>query len=162
MTITWTTPITDRTASDVITKTSKGFFNVVDWVRINGDTKYVAALSNLLFNAGISIVELTAPTIRTIPSIDDFNQFVENIETVRVGSIIPANNGIIELNSYLSGQNVVSPDYNDVNSWENNLLLIRQFIIASALFMVPCGVGACGADRYWQNRFEVVLSIGDL
>lgn len=159
--MTWVTLIYDRTSDDVITHTSKGFFNVVDWVRINGNSLHLEALANLLFDVNISLTSLTTPTITTIPSVADLNSFIANIETLRTGAAIPLNGGLVDLSTpYLSGQNVIAPDYIAVNNWESNLQLIKDFVIASAIYMVKCGVSNAGQNRTWQNRFVVPLSIG--
>lgn len=163
MTETWTAPIYDRTADDVINHTSKGFFNVVDWVRINGNAFYLEALANLLFDVNISLTELDEPAVTTIPSADDVNAFVANIEMLRTGAHIPLNGELVSLSTpYLTGQNVIAPDFNAVNNWESNLKLLKDFVIGTAIYMIKCGIATAGQERTWQNRFVVPTSVGSL
>ena len=149
------TPIIDRTITDIINKTDKSFFNVADWIRINGNTTYVRALMFVLRGINIDYTELDTPSITTIPTVAEFNVFIQNIENIRLAIGLPAIAGIVDLKTdYEAVENSEVPDYTDANAWEQNLLLIKNLTISVSVFMVMCGVGASGQPRYWQNRFR--------
>ena len=56
------TPITDRTLTDITTKTAKAFFNVADWVRIYGNAEIINAIVSEL-NGAITFDAITEPTV---------------------------------------------------------------------------------------------------
>jgi hypothetical protein len=150
----WDSPIYDRSITDITTPTSKGFFNVADWVRINGNTEIVNTLINVLKSLSITFDTLTPPTITTIPNIDDVNDFVDNIERIRAASGVPLATGLVALkNDYTSGG--IAPDYTTVNDWERDLKLLREYLVKYAYYSVYCGVGGCGQTRMWQVRFRM-------
>ena len=150
----WITPITDRTAQDVIDKEDKAFFNIVDWIRINGNAEHVNALVNLLRVLNIEFTELTTPTITTIPDASDINDFVANIERLRVASPFPVSFGIAELkDDYVGGLTEVI-NYETVNSWESDLEKIKDCLLTAANWTVYCGVAAVGQARFWQVRWR--------
>jgi hypothetical protein len=149
----WITPVTDRTLADIENLTDKAFFNIADWIRINGDTTYVRALINVLRGINIEYNSLTTPEITTFPTATEINRFVENIETLRSISCLPVNLGIVPLKTdYLSVTNATPPNFEDVNDWERDLQLLRLFTISTSVYMVYCGVAAVGQPRHWQNR----------
>jgi hypothetical protein len=149
------TPITDRTITDIVNKTDKSFFNVADWIRINGNTTYVRALMYVLRGINIDFTALDTPAITTMPTVAEFNSFIQNIENIRLAIGLPESVGVIPLKTdYEAIENSEVPDYTDANAWEANLLLIKQLTISVSTFMVMCGVGASGQPRYWQNRFR--------
>ena len=151
----WITPITDRVLADITNRTAKGFFNVVDWLRIDNNVKYVGTLIEVLKGVGVDYITLPNPTITTIPQAEDINDFVKNIEALRLASHFPATFGVVALKTeYASGESAETPDYEEINSWENNLLILRNFLINSATYEVFCGVSSAGQPRFWQNRFR--------
>jgi hypothetical protein len=151
----WITPIIDRILSDITTPTSKGYFNIADWSRINGN---ITVIDNILDAAGyydISLNSLTPPDITTIPWAGDINDLIENIEILRIRSGLPANLGLTVLAyDYIGGANEIAPDYNDVNDWENNLLIIYEALPKAIDYQIHCGVPLAGNFRLWQNRFR--------
>lgn len=151
----WITPITDRVLADITNRTAKGFFNVVDWLRIDNNVKYVGTLISVLKGVGVDYTDLADPTTTTIPTAADINDFVENIEALRLASNLPTAFGMVALKTdYTSGESAETPDYEDVNDWENNLLILYNYLIKSAAYEVFCGVGEVGQVRFWQNRFR--------
>lgn len=151
----WVEPIYDRVLADTTTPTSKGVFNVADWIRIYGNTEHVGALLNALRKVNIVLTTLTEPAITTIPSIDDINSFVANIEALRVASGASVISGVMVLKiDYIAGAGAKSPDYEDVNDWERDLALIKEFLYNSATYTVFSGVAETGQIRFWQNRFR--------
>jgi len=155
--MTWTEPIYDRVLADVQDQTAKGFFNVVDWVRVTGNAEVVGMLASVLKQVDIDLTTLPEATTATIPDVDDINAFVENIERLRLGAGVPAAVGLVQVSSFSGGANGTTPDYEDVNDWERNLALLKQYVITSAGYMIFCGVGASGQARFWQVRFRSVF-----
>jgi hypothetical protein len=151
----WIVPIFDRTLADVTDKTSKGFFNVVDWVRIHGNTTHVRAMMSALRSVNIDYNALVEPGITSIPTAAEINDFIENIETLRAISGIPESFGLNELkDNYISGASETTPNYSDVNEWEECLAVLKEFLLNSSVYEVFCGVSEVGQVRFWQNRFR--------
>jgi len=150
----WTTPVTDRVLADVTNRTSKGFLNVVDWLRIDGNVVYVRTLIQVLKNVGVDYNDLPEPSATSIPTAADINDFVENIEALRIASTLARPDLVVLKTNYTSGESAETPDYEDVNAWENNLLILKNFLVRSSAYEVFCGVAEVGQARFWQNRFR--------
>lgn len=152
----WTEPITDRTADDITNRTAKAFLNVVDWIRINGNARLVNTLVTVLRGLNIEFTELSQPVITTFPSTDDINAFIENIDRLREAAYMPAASGLVALkHDYRAGMSGDSPDYQAVNDWEKDLELLRSLIVTSSDYMIYCGVAAPGQPRFWQVRWRI-------
>ena len=151
----WTDAIYDRTETDIDNRTPKAFFNVADWIRINGNTEIIHALVNVFVGVEIDMNEIEEPTVTHFPSASEINQFIENIENLRQTSSFSVSSGIVELNhNYLSGASAIAPDYEDVNDWERDLALLRDYLLYHANYSLYCGTFNCGQMRYWQNGFR--------
>ena len=151
----WTIPVYDRVLADVTNRTSKGFFNVVDWIRIHGNTQYVGALFSVLEGISVSVTALTTPTDASIPTVTEINDFVGNIESMRLAlALVNPIPLTVLTDNYVDGQNAITPDYEDVNDWEENLQLLKDFLLYSAGYRISCGVAEVGQIRFWQNRFR--------
>ena len=151
----WNEPIYDRTANDVAQRLPKGFFNVADWVRINGNTRQVQAIVNIMLSLNLPFTELAQPSITTIPSVEDINAFVANIERLRAAAYLPVSTGVTPLKTdYKAGNSADAPDYNAVNAWERDLALIRELLVNAANDLIYCGVSNCGQVRPWASRFR--------
>lgn len=151
----WIEPIFDRTLEDVTEETSKGFFNVVDWIRINGNTKFTNLLINKLKELNIVLDVLEEPTITSIPTVSDINRFVSNIERIRKASGVPLSTGLVKLkDDYTGGLAGLTPDYEDVNDWERDLEILRNYLLTSMGYIVYSGVARSGQSRLWQVRFR--------
>jgi len=151
----WTKAIYDRTASDITNRTSNGFFNVIDWVRIYGNQGHLQILMRLLRSVNVPINDLSEPTIATIPSVNDINAFIQNIETLRENACIPPESGILALkHDYVAGSSSVAPDYEDANSWERDLDLLRKYLVTASDYLIYSGVSNSGQIRFWQNHFR--------
>jgi hypothetical protein len=150
----WITPITDRALSDILNRTAKGFFNVLDWSRIYGNAEYVCTLIEVLKSINVDCPVLETPTTATIPNAEDINDFLEGLETLRIASTLSNPDLVVLKTDYTSGESAETPDYEDVNSWENNLLILKNFLIRSSAYEVFCGVAEAGQIRFWQNRFR--------
>jgi hypothetical protein len=137
----WITPVTDWAITD--------YFNFADWERIDGDVDVVKAMLDAAGYLDIPLNTLVTPTIYTIPTADDINDFVENIDRVRVSACLPPALGLVELNYvYIGGANETAPDYADVNDWERDLELIYDNLPKAILFWVHCGVSATGCSNF--------------
>lgn len=151
----WQKPITDRTATDILNRTSKAFFNIADWLRIHGNTEQVRLLLRLV--TGIEAVKPDAVTISTstFVSADAINDLVKTIDDLRQSVKLPPIDGIKPLRyDYIAGAGGTSPTYLDVNDWERDLELVRDCLIKIADYIVYCGVAAAGQPRHWQARYR--------
>lgn len=68
----WQTPIYDRTQSDIDNKTSKGYLNISDLNRIEGNIEYIAEIM------GVSI-QKKEWNILSLPTSADFDRIGNNI-----------------------------------------------------------------------------------
>lgn len=154
----WTAPVYDRVLLDVTSKTSKGLFNLVDWIRVNGNTEYLAALLNVIQEMAsreFDVNALTAPTITTIPTATNINNLIENINIVQEGSGLPTSFFTTLPCTYLGGSNADAPDYLDVNDWEENIFLVKNYVFKPLSYSIQSGVSGVGQVRLWQSRFRV-------
>ena len=152
----WVNPITDRTYADILNRTSKAFFNVADWQRIYNNTWELNQLVNNLRGLNIEFTPLTSPTIATIPSANDINALILNIERIRLASGLPISPDLQPLKTdWQSGFSAAAIiNYETVNTWEKNLLTMWNWIQQSLDYLVFAGIGSAGQDRIWQNRFR--------
>lgn len=150
----WIDPIYDRTKADITNRTSKAFFNVADWIRINGNAKIIETLINALYAVGVTLDTLAEPTTATIPTITEVNDFIANLEALREATHFPAATGIVELDTFTGGLAGNSPDYEDVNDWERNLAYLRTYLINKSRYKMGCGVPEAGQAFFWQVRFR--------
>lgn len=160
----YTTPIFDRTAADLIARNSKAFFNVADWDRIEDNV--IAVRDELIFDFGISIVltgTTSAPAITSIPDVDDFNRLLENLEQVRQAaeSVLPTltiTNGFYEVaHDWVAGVAQNAPDYIDVNHWEEVISIIHTGVLNAEdfTFRFPrTGIAIAGADLNRNNGWR--------
>lgn len=150
------TPITDRSQADIDALTSKAFFNVADWLRIYSNAQVAKALVEYLTDhLTIPFTAVTTPTTATIPSVNDLNALLANINRIRVESGLPDIPGLDTLNeAWLAGNNAASPDYTDANEWERVIDIIYNSMQASVEYQVYCGVAAVGQPRFYQHRFR--------
>ena len=151
----WQTPVTDRTLSDVLSRTAKGFLNILDWVRIYGNSEQILAITRIMHELDIPFTELAEPSITSIPTVGEINSLVENIDQLRAESYLPAITGLVALKyDYVAGSGAVAPDYLAVNQWEQDLLILREMLVNAAEYFIYCGVASAGQVRFWQVRFR--------
>lgn len=160
----YVTAITDRTAADIAAKTSKAYFNVADWDRIEDNSIFVK--DELITYAGVVIVftgTTSAPTTSSFPDVGTFNRLLENIEYLRQAalSVIPTLAGQSGFNAvffaWQAGARYDAPDYQDVNQWEKVIDLIHATIgtYTSLRFRkARCGIAAANSGLMWNNRFR--------
>lgn len=160
----YVTAITDRTAADIAAKTSKAYFNVADWDRIEDNSIFVK--DELITYAGVVLVftgTTSAPTTSSFPDVNTFNQLLENIEYLRQAalSVIPnlaGESGFSAVfHDWVEGVQEVAPDYQDVNQWEKVMDLIHSRIgsYSSLRFRsARCGIAMANSGLLWNNRFR--------
>ena len=152
---TYQTPVTDRTADDIVNQTAKAFFNVSDWLRIYNNTQVVNALVEFLLDIDIAFDALSTPTITTIPTVAQLNTLLLNIERIRLASGFPAIDGLTEIvTSWADGTSADAPTYIEANQWEQVLDTIYRSIARSVEYQPYCGVLGAGQSRLWQHRFR--------
>lgn len=135
----YVTPITDRTAADIAALNSKAYWNVADWTRVYGNSQLVNSLAAIMLDDVIAFTLLSTPTTTTIPSVTDFNNFLTNIETVRLavaGEAISGTTTSIK-DDYVAGVGQEAPDYIDANLWESTLDAIWDHWSGDSLEVCP-------------------------
>jgi hypothetical protein len=156
----WQTPVTDRTQDDVDNRTAKGLFNVADWVRIHGNAEVVKALVAVVYGQDIDPSTLTAPSTTTIPTVEDFNAFLEFIDMNPYATLTGCT--LTEITTeYIEGAGGTSPDWEDANNWEQNIETLRDFIARHLFYMPSCGVPSAGQSMLWQTRFRTWAFVQD-
>jgi hypothetical protein len=72
----WTTPVYDRAQTDIDNKTTKGYYNVADFNRIESDCAYLADYFNLTIT--------TKTWVRTdFPTAAELSRIIANVTAVR-------------------------------------------------------------------------------
>ncbi len=150
----WITPITDRSLSDIATRNSKAFFNLSDWARIGGNFEEVHNLIISLLGVSTPIGSGSGSDIDTFPPITDFTALINNINRMQAAASLPVVLLVPIANDLTEGPLGNAPDFNDVNNWELALLLIYTLLPAAVDYQVHCGVANCGQSRFWQSRFR--------
>jgi hypothetical protein len=147
--------IFDRTAEDVENETAKAFFNVADWLRVYGNASIAKSLIALLLEIDIVFNPVAAPTITTIPTVEELNTLLLNIERIRLASGLPEIEGLAELKTdWTAGSSADAPDYLDANEWERVIDVLFYAIGRSVEYRVYCGVSAVGQPRFYQHRWR--------
>jgi hypothetical protein len=151
----WVTPITDRIQDDIDNLTSKAYFNIADWVRIDGNTTEIAGILATYDYPDPGLTVLIPPTVTTIPVVSEINSFINNISLLQAVAFLPVSLGLVQLKSdYIGGANQVVPNFEDINDWENNQAIMKDALPKTVTYFVQCGVSNCGQSRLWQNRFR--------
>ena len=151
----WTPAVYDRTAQDLVDRTAKAFLNIADWMRLSGNTEYVAAFIRVMTGLNVPLDPVITPTVTHFPSADELNALIGNIDALREAAYLPAGTGIVPLkHDYTAGAGGQSPNYEAVNAWERDLQLVRDCLAAASDYLVYAGVAAVGQPRSWQNQFR--------
>lgn len=159
--------ITDRTQTDITNKTAKAYFNIIDWRRIDNNSRVAKLLVDFILSINVTFNAVIEPTITTIPAVTDINELLENIESLRLSTIAYPITGVVEIkDDYAEGIGVTSPDFENANSWENNIHLIYCGIgtasgytawippSATPVRRARANVATCGAGATRQNYFR--------
>lgn len=153
----YTAPIYDRVLSDVTNRTSKGFINVVDWVRINDNTIHIAGLVEDIVGYSIVLNSISTPTVTDKPNLVgltglSLNGLLNNIEKVRVAAEVI---GTIEIkDDWVPGINQQSPTYLNVNDWERNIHLIYTAYSLTPVRFARTGVAISGVGKTRNNKWR--------
>jgi len=146
----YTTPITDRTQSDIAAQNSKAFWNVADWTRVYGNSLETNTALNTALGLAVSFDTITTVTNTDIPTVTEINEFLANIERMR--SLLSANITNVDFveikDDWLAGQLEDAPNFSHVNSWEKVTDIIYQIYKATytAEGTPICGAAICGAS----------------
>lgn len=146
------TPILDRSVIDIEYRTDKAFFNIEDWARIDNNTSFVRILmTDYYFSISISNNVITLPSRTHIPTAEELNDLIENIEFIRAASNL--NLDPVPYN-WENGEDKNSPTYTDANSWEELIELVRIGVLRNVSYSVSCGVPTVGQARFYQHRWR--------
>ncbi len=149
------TPITDRTLSDVLAKNPKAFLNIIDWTRIDRNTEYAASVAEAVFQINLNSEDVFDPLITSIPTVAQLNTLLRNIQLVLDNSGIPISIRPTNIKTnWLEGTAPESPDYVDVNAWEQAIETLRFLILNTSGYLIYCGVAAVGQPRFYQHRWR--------
>jgi hypothetical protein len=151
----YVTPIFDRTLADITNKTSKAYFNVADWVRVNGNAEYIKELIESFLGISIQLDTVSTPTTATIPTVTDLNTLLANIEHLRTVSEVIQTTAI--KHDWVAGIGEKAPDYLDVNKWEQTIDVICHVYSNYddyALRFPRTGIAKSGVGRTRNNKFR--------
>ena len=149
--------ITDRTRLDVVNRTSKGYMNLSDWMRIYGNVRLVSTFG--FFLEGIPFTEITEPTLSYILNEEEVNTLVNNIIEIVYVFGTPAQLALLR-NDW---GGVDSPKYSDVNAWESVIDALLNIVTAAFTdWDTSTGTGRfprtdnaiCGTGMTRQNGFR--------
>jgi hypothetical protein len=117
----WTTPVTDRTSSDIDNKTPKAYINASDLNRIEGNIKWLAE------NLPVLLDRIQTPTVTdwdesSVPTTGDIWRICDNITGIMDNYYRP--------NGYEDVPNLAARrlHYADVNLLEMNLFLLKRLV----------------------------------
>lgn len=153
--MTWTEPITDRTAADITLRTAKAYFNVSDWTRIYNNSLAVKAQLQAELDTDTILYTLTPPTVTTIPTAAALHRLAYNLTVLRRAAALPAALGWpVFPYVFREGPSGATFDYKAVNAWERTLALLHDHIPHAGAYRARCGVPAAGQARVWQGRWR--------
>lgn len=168
----YTTPVTDRAASDIVARNSKAFINVADRVRIYHNSYLVSALASVELGTTITFNALTDPTTTSFPTVTEWNTLLANIEAVRLAvaalSIPGTSTGIKD--DWEAGPGKHAPDYTDANLWESTLDAIWDYYNGSSLTVdlvlsgdltVPTNTKYVVIDSIDTNGYNIIVESGE-
>ena len=154
MTLCYITPIFDRNSNDILQKTDKAFFNAIDYLRIDNNTKYAKELVERAYGT-IQLETIEEPNIGDIIYPEDINILVRNIITVQDKAIF-ANTKSYKLSAQYE-QNGLFPDYFEINKWEKVIDIIVQTYKQFYTGRIPItGKAVAGLKLMLQNYFRKV------
>jgi DNA phosphorothioation-dependent restriction protein DptG len=150
------TPITDRNSNDISQHNSRAHFAIVDWERIDNNTTYAKGLiESVTGMATIATQTLTAPDMLNDPTATDINEFVANINLVKIAANLATTNQYTLNEAWVGGALQTAPDYQTVNTWEYVIdLIVTYFETKSRGRNAVTGLGRVGAGMTQQNGFR--------
>lgn len=136
----WVAPKTDHTAFD--------FENVTDWNRQKGNIEHVATVDLPTLAYFPVLATIPDATISTIPKVALINTLEENLTAISdCGVPLPAE--WLESKDWTSGG---KPDYQDINRWENNVLLVHTAVQNAITRFRPAGTFTAGQTDILPRR----------
>lgn len=133
----WIEPITNRTQSDIVNKTPKGFINDLDLNRIENNCDYLAEQLNK-YGYFVVISTKTDWSMDEFPSATEINRIRDNI------------NALLEAYFKMPGSPDIrywnSLNWQDANSLEQNLLNINTLLGLMVQSFKYCGTFVCGEE----------------
>lgn len=151
----YTEPIIDRTALDVANRTAKAFFNLADWERVYGNAEYLNMLVELLLSIDVTFDIVPTQTMTTIPTVAHFNTVLTNLNQIRIDAGLSGVVGLDALKAdWAAGANETTPDYLDVNEWEQFTATVIYLLSSLVEYVVYCGVSQTGQARFYQHRWR--------
>jgi len=136
----YVTPITDRTISDILNKTAKGYFNKADWTRIYGNSSELNSLIDTKLGDTITFNSVTVPDIDGAPEdiLDLLNTTLANVTRMRTGLLanfpfVDITGSLDIIDDWIAGDNETSPDHTDVNEWEETIDIIYNAVTDATL-----------------------------
>lgn len=137
----WTTPVYDRTLSDVIevknnplSSNTKGAFNCSDLNRIENNTIYVANLFEEVYGFSLNLITKTNWSIEDIPTINEINRIRNNV--LRISQEI-------SIEDFQNIEFSKTMNYVKANALEYDLYLIKNLL-----------------ENYRDNGIPIVGNIG--
>lgn len=154
--------VTDRVLADVTNETVKGFYNVADWQRLYHNAQVAKVLVDWVLSLNITFNVVEDVAITTIPSVNDLNILLANINRIYQSSTLQQTLGLALLNeAWADGTATASPDYLDANEWESLLDAVYTSIAPVLDYRVYCGVPAVGQPRFYQHRWRTFEWVAD-
>ena len=121
----YTTPVYDRSQSDILAQNSKAYLNVADWTRIYNNAVFVSGLFTSEIGYTPTFNTQSLPTTVTVFTKSQLNLVLANIERMRLwgynylGSYIFPDALFVEIkDDWDEGHQVSAPNFSHVNSWE--------------------------------------------
>lgn len=137
----YVTPVTDRTFSDIAAKNSKAYFNVADWTRIYRNGQIVVRIAGISSAGDIDYFSypiIGTPSTTSFPLATDINNVMSSINDVLNDF---AYGGTLLKENWIAGVGEASPTYIDVNLWESAIDWIWGRVSGSSYDVCPTLTG---------------------
>jgi hypothetical protein len=163
----YTTAVTDRTATDIANRTSKAFMNIATWARIYENSRLARDLAAIMLGTPIAFTTIAAPTITSIPTALDLFALTSNIEILRLASGVSGTTAIFY--NWVAGPDQLAPSYVHVNQWESTIDAIWTYYggpaldvnkVLSADLVVTTGTKYIVVDSLDANGYNITVQDG--
>lgn len=144
--------ITDRTLTDVLNGTPKGYFNVSDWARIKNNILHIESVLKRFHPAIAAMLSMPEKSRIDMMTSADIRALAENTEQLRIAARYLDTSGDEIFHNYMDGGKC--PDYTDVNRWERMLERIEACYRELHLRLPITGIAVCGTGIMRQSRFR--------
>lgn len=157
----WSSPVYDRTATDVTNKTVKGYFNLADYNRITANTTFLKDLVLSLYGWTATLNTVPSGSQSLMPTSTNINNMVLNLAVVWTASKLDYTFTALK-SDYQPGYGRENPTWSTVNDWEKRLYDMRITMVASGKAQTMCGVGTAGQSTTWQRRWRINPAVAGL